>query len=423
MQVIFVLLVALLFLPFKSVHAQSGCATITSVSVTTSSLDPNSDNSFDCSVGVDDGHAGSRTIACGISINGSWPQNYCPSDSNFKGWSGSTAKYGCNVPAGAVASSDKVEVVGFDFSGDCGPDGGKKESVSVKKGQSGNNGGNTGSPGSQNPGNGNNGGNNNTGNTTPNYPNQPPKTVCEALPSAKTQCGDNTQCLKEFISPFIQKGDTSGNNGGNNNTGNNGTSPTSTPPSQPPPAQGLRSWEALFSEVGQKVNVPPLLLQAIKEAETGTWWMNLTPDEFENYTKAGGALPDSQCIVSTADCGEAGPMQVTTDRDGQGNLACPKCCPTCTNRVTKCPNTFGGLSSETAKYSNPSPNACNIKDNVYASALLLKRNSGVSDNGTWTDDNIIRAIHGYGSNCDIQYKHLGGRTYCDWAICKVHQRC
>lgn len=402
MQVIFVLLVAFLFLPFKPVHAQSGCATITSVSVTTSSLDPNSNNSFDCSVGVDDRHAGSRTIACGISINGSWPQNYCPSDTNFKGWNGSTAKYGCTVPSGAVASSDKVEIVGFDFAGDCGPDGGKKEAISIKKEQS----GNTGGGGSRNPGNGNNG---NSGNRSPNYPTIPPKDFCDALPAAKNQCGDNAQCVKDFLSPFIKKAE---------NSANNGASPTAIPQSQPSPAQGLRSWEALFSEVGTKLNVPPLLLQAVKEAETGTNWMNLSPDEFERLTQPNAELDAASCISNTAFCGEAGPMQVTTDRDGNGDPTCPRCGV----KVTKCPNTFGGLSSQTAQYSNPSPKACNIKDNVYASAILLKMKSGVGENGTWTDDNIVSAIKGYGANCSIYYDHLR-MTYCQWVVCKVRQRC
>ncbi len=74
---------------------------------------------FDCKVTVISG-AGSGSVACGMSVNGSWPQNICPSDTRFKGWSGNTATFGCTLPSDTDTKAN-LKMVGFDFSQACGP--------------------------------------------------------------------------------------------------------------------------------------------------------------------------------------------------------------------------------------------------------------------------------------------------------------
>ncbi|OGG14260.1 hypothetical protein A2773_06605 [Candidatus Gottesmanbacteria bacterium RIFCSPHIGHO2_01_FULL_39_10] len=74
---------------------------------------------FDCNVTVEESGANSSSIACGLSVNGSWPQNICPSDTNFGGWSGSTATFHCTMP-NDVDTNATLKMIGFDFSSGCG---------------------------------------------------------------------------------------------------------------------------------------------------------------------------------------------------------------------------------------------------------------------------------------------------------------
>lgn len=103
-----------------------GCANITEVKTNPEQIKRN--EQFKCLVTTSNA-AGSSWIACGLSINGGWPLNICPSDTMFEGWSGAIAKFGCRklddfssqIPAGAT-----LEMVGFDFSSGCGPQTGKR---------------------------------------------------------------------------------------------------------------------------------------------------------------------------------------------------------------------------------------------------------------------------------------------------------
>src|SRR3989344_3804393 len=106
----------------STLQAQASCIPISTVSYTPDPVSSGSD--FDCLVTVGNS-AGSRNIACGLSVNGGWPQNVCPSSTNFKGWSGSTARFGCNLPTN-ISTSNTLEMVGFDFSSSCGPGTGMK---------------------------------------------------------------------------------------------------------------------------------------------------------------------------------------------------------------------------------------------------------------------------------------------------------
>lgn len=111
----------------------ASCVPITSVSTSKSTVDIG--ECFDCLVNVSSG-GGSPNIACGLSQNGGWPQNICPSDvaytgcSGFKGWSGNTATFGCQMPSG-VSSTANLEMVGFDFQAVCGPANGSRVQISL----------------------------------------------------------------------------------------------------------------------------------------------------------------------------------------------------------------------------------------------------------------------------------------------------
>src|SRR3989344_9480471 len=95
----------------------SSCIPIISVSTSKSTVDIG--ECFDCLVNVSSG-GGSSNIACGLSQNGGWPQNICPSDvaytgcAGFKGWVGNTATFGCQMPTG-TSTTASLEIVGFDF--------------------------------------------------------------------------------------------------------------------------------------------------------------------------------------------------------------------------------------------------------------------------------------------------------------------
>ena len=77
-------------------YAQSSCATITTISTDQTTITPQ--QPFKCNVEVSPQFAGSETIACGISINGEFPTDFCPSDEFFGGWQGNRAQFNCVLP-------------------------------------------------------------------------------------------------------------------------------------------------------------------------------------------------------------------------------------------------------------------------------------------------------------------------------------
>ncbi len=115
------------------VAAATNCASVTDVKSTVSAININTDTNFDCLVTVDRHWQNSNTIACGVSINGGWPLNFCPSDIAFKGWQGNTARFGCQVSSGRLNPQDKVTLVGFDFATDCGPTTGKTMALNINQ--------------------------------------------------------------------------------------------------------------------------------------------------------------------------------------------------------------------------------------------------------------------------------------------------
>ncbi len=86
---------------------------------------------FNCRVKVDSSLSQSRTIACGVSVNNGYPQNFCPSDTRYRGWDGSAHVFGCVIPTSAVPQNATVELVGFDFSTSCGPTSGKRFTLTI----------------------------------------------------------------------------------------------------------------------------------------------------------------------------------------------------------------------------------------------------------------------------------------------------
>ena len=99
----------------EHIEAQSGCAQIEAVRVSPSTVAKK--QKYTCEVDVTSGSVGSRSIGCGISFDGGYPRNFCPSDITFKGWVGNTAVFECIFPDGNF-TAEKVEAVGWDFSCD-----------------------------------------------------------------------------------------------------------------------------------------------------------------------------------------------------------------------------------------------------------------------------------------------------------------
>ncbi len=113
-----------------SVSAQSGCAQIESVTVDTSTI--RSGQPYKCQVNVAPGSAGDRSIGCGVSFDGGYPLDFCPSDQFFGGWSGNTATFNCVFPNTNISSSiKKVEMVGWDF--ECDAAQGKRVEVTLER--------------------------------------------------------------------------------------------------------------------------------------------------------------------------------------------------------------------------------------------------------------------------------------------------
>jgi hypothetical protein len=130
-NIIPVLFFLVLFFPYQ-IHAQTTCATIQEVNVSTTEI--TSKTPFNCDVVVDSTHANSKTIACGISFNDGFPLDFCPSDQFFGGWQGNTAKFNCLIPNTNIPSTiTSIKLIGYDFSPECGPSTGKAIPLMFKK--------------------------------------------------------------------------------------------------------------------------------------------------------------------------------------------------------------------------------------------------------------------------------------------------
>lgn len=197
MKYIFVLLLFIIssFLFTDRAFTQTNCATILSVTSSTAQIAANSP--FTCTTQVDPAHTGSNWIACGISFDGKYPENYCPSDTNFGGWNGDKAMFNCSVNEAALSTNPKkVELVAFDFSPSCGLSTAMKTLVTIAENSS----GSTGQPGETN----STGTNTTSGNTS--------STVSSgrsSTGSSNTSASENSSGTKSSYNPSG-----SGNSGG-----------------------------------------------------------------------------------------------------------------------------------------------------------------------------------------------------------------
>ncbi len=115
-------------------YAQVRCATIQNVEQTNITPIPEGVR-FTCIVTVDQASAGSRSIACGVSINGQFPSNYCPSDENFfGGWRGNQGYFNCILPyTNEVLNANTLDLVGSDFNAGCIPQAKKSIPLTISK--------------------------------------------------------------------------------------------------------------------------------------------------------------------------------------------------------------------------------------------------------------------------------------------------
>lgn len=179
------------------------------------------------------------------------------------------------------------------------------------------------------------------------------------------------------------------------------------PTSPPSSSDTSTSLAAILNEASQKVDVPERILEAVLKIESPST-LSLSPDEIRSYSTPGAVIPG--CGPNY--CSAAGPMQMTIGIDNKGNTSCPAC------GAGFCPNawaTYGTSVNTYGQYAHSS-NPCNLKDNIYAAALKLKKDSGAADANNWTQDQVYRAARSYYGSCDDKYRYsrLGNRTYCEY---------
>ena len=186
-------------------------------------------------------------------------------------------------------------------------------------------------------------------------------------------------------------------------------SPTEVAVTQPVAKPNLipNSLSEIFEEVSIKVGVPKKILEAVLRIETLSTF-NLSPSEIQKYSTPGNFLPHCRPNI----CSATGPMQMTIGVDHNGNSSCPSC------GIGFCPNAWAVYRNAInilGNYSH-SPNPCNIRDNIYAAAWKLKKDSGAEDPLIWTKDQVFRAATRYYGSCSNKYRfsRFGGRTYCEY---------
>lgn len=174
-----------------------------------------------------------------------------------------------------------------------------------------------------------------------------------------------------------------------------------------PLSSPLSNLNDIFNEVGQKVGVPPKILEAVMKIEMPSTF-NLSSQQIVDYS-----TPDHYWLGCGPNiCSAAGPMQMTIGIDGNGNNLCPAC------DVGFCPNawaSYGGAVNSFGGYSHQA-NPCNIRDNVYGSAAKLKNDSQATTSLNWTQAEVYRAATRYYGSCADKYRYqrLGNRTYCEY---------
>lgn len=236
----------------------------------------------------------------------------------------------------------------------------------------------------------------------------PPETEFSLSPSPfPSATAGNFNPLIEFLSIFLNFGDQS-----SNLSSSNPILPETLPTAAQteilgPSSKSPANLNDIFNEVGQKVGVPPKILEVVMKIEMPATF-NLSPQQIANYSAPNQSWPSCEPNI----CSATGPMQMTIGIDGDGNTLCPRCgvgfCPNAWASYGKAINSFGGYLHQA--------NPCNIRDNVYGSAAKLKNDSKTTDSLNWTQAEVYRAATRYYGSCGDKYRYqrLGNRTYCEY---------
>jgi hypothetical protein len=369
---IFIVLLLLLAPSFvKTASAQVQCAQIQNVEYT-APTETDGQLNFTCKVTVAIPFSGSPNIACGMRINGGFPNNVCPSDSQFEGWNGNETDIGCQMNSSTTGTK---ELVAYDFQPGCGPDTGMKVAFDPLV-----------QPAPPGP---------STGSPVPTAPGSP-----------------STSSPK----PPLDLEHSSNPNGAHQGTVPNEPNPNPTPPLVP--NTSFTTIRQVFEDVGCKVGVPPRILERVALTEFAPVF-NYSAEIINSASQPGGKMPN--CPNNA--CAAEGVMQITTDTDKYGgscnscvNDPSKQCCykdhsKTCANQWA----TYGNAVNSFENLQNYTPDPCNIRDNVYAAALKLKKDSGatgaVCGAGAvkWSRDQVNKAGRAYYGSCVTNE----GLPYCD----------
>lgn len=358
-----------------SVAAQTGCAQIQKVEYADISQSGNQIN-FTCKVTVSPEFSGSENIACGMSLNGGFPENFCPSDTTFGGWNGNQTTFGCQMSS---TTSGTKELVAYDFRSECGPNTGIKAPFSYQAPivtQA------DGSP-------------------------VPTPTATPLSKSVTHSTGTSTTFdLTKSANP---------------NGAHQGVVPNEPNPNPTPPLVTNSSFTTIrqvFEAVGCKVGVPPRILERVALTEYAPVF-NYSAETINAASQPGGRMPN--CPNNA--CAAVGVMQITTNTDKYGGS-----CNSCLNDSSKmccyrdhaqtCANQWAAYGNAVNTYENQSnytPDPCNIRDNIYAAALKLKNDSNAQGNVCgpgaikWTRDQVNAAGRAYYGSCVTNE----GLHYCD----------
>jgi len=153
--------------------------------------------------------------------------------------------------------------------------------------------------------------------------------------------------------------------------------------------------QEILQNAANKFGTPYCVLEAVALVEGGYMW-NYSNSEIEQYS-APGAEDPTNCTANSA--GASGPMQFTNRPDSGYQWNAYK-------------NAGGRIN----------PKICNIYDSVYAASKKLA-NDGGGIAGSWSTENMRRAIAGYYGRCHDcsttpnkpDCKRLG-MSYCDFVV-------
>jgi hypothetical protein len=297
----------------------------------------------------------SNTIACGISVNGSWPQNFCPSDQFFGGWRENIATFNCVIPNEILLNGkNDIELVGFDFRSNCGPS--MEKRISLKY-----------NPVSLSENN-------------KEIPNSAEEMINSAIELLKIifSLYPTTDTTDQFDIKYKNSTDSMGMESS---------------------GKVFSSIRKLFNEVGSQVGVPPAILEAVMLMESPSTF-NLDSQQIRQYSLPGNVI--SGCRPNQ--CSATGPMQMTIGYDYNRSTSCSGCCwgGRC---LTRCPNAWATFGEG---------NPCNLKDNIYAAARKLKNDSGAQSSSNWTKEQVFRAAERYYGDCTERFSGKNNMTYCEF---------